>query len=162
MIKEIQILVLAAVLGFLLLFPRLLLMHELTAPSIVKTPFQAIVEKVFSTVKVQWQSLKNPFQKAKIPAAHFKPSSKKAQRSDEELRMEGIIYDQGGGSTAIINDQILKAGDTVNQFTISEIKQDEVALEKAGAVYVLSSTTGLHKIREAGQPLEAEGGSKHE
>lgn len=48
------------------------------------------------------------------------------------LLLEGIIYDDGGLSYAIINGEVVKAGDTINAYQVREIGKDKVFFIKDG------------------------------
>ncbi len=52
--------------------------------------------------------------------------SQKAIRSD--LNIEGIILDPRGGSVAVINGDVYKAGDRIGEATVVQILQDRVLL----------------------------------
>ena len=45
-----------------------------------------------------------------------------------DLNLEGIVAGSDGGNVAIINGRIVKAGDTVGNFVVKEIKKDSVVL----------------------------------
>lgn len=54
----------------------------------------------------------------------------KSLGAQEDLVLEGIIYDAQGKSLAIINGQIIKAGDTLGKIKILDIRQDKVVILK--------------------------------
>ncbi len=141
--KEIQVLVVAAVCGLVLLLPRVYLEHKLHQQSPSSILFKSLEDTV------QKVGLKGglKFKRVKAPAKSFKPKSKKESHQTKELRLEGIIYDEGGDSTAVINDEIVKAGDSIGDFTVLDIKKREVILRKEGSSYRLSSQGGLQEIK---------------
>jgi hypothetical protein len=47
-----------------------------------------------------------------------------------DLQLEGILWDEGGNSLAIINNQILAKGETIGAFKIIEITKVKVVLSK--------------------------------
>lgn len=62
---------------------------------------------------------------------------KKTERAEEaenetNLAIEGIIYDKYGISYAIINDSVVKTGDTVGDFIVLEIQKDKVVFIREG------------------------------
>ncbi len=54
-----------------------------------------------------------------------------------DLLLEGIIFDEGGKSMAIINGSIVKEGGKLGQFTISKIKKDLIILLNGGQQHEL-------------------------
>jgi len=55
------------------------------------------------------------------------------------LVLEGVIFDQGGDSFALINGKVIKVGDTVGDYTVLGIDKNRVSLFKAGQLYVLET-----------------------
>jgi len=51
-----------------------------------------------------------------------------AVRSLEDIRLEGIVYDPGGDSIAIINGLVLKENDTLGNIKVVKIDPDKVIL----------------------------------
>lgn len=45
-----------------------------------------------------------------------------------DMNLEGIIYDTGGKSMAVINGKVVKAGDNIGRYAIKEIRKDQVVL----------------------------------
>ncbi|MDP1853583.1 MAG: hypothetical protein Q8L26_05225 [Candidatus Omnitrophota bacterium] len=54
----------------------------------------------------------------------------KSLGAQEDLVLEGIIYDAQGKSLAIINGQIIKAGDSLGKIKILDIREDKVIILK--------------------------------
>ena len=54
-----------------------------------------------------------------------------------DLVLEGVIFDPGGKSLAIINGIVVKLSDKMGQFTVLEITEDEVVLLKGEEKFVL-------------------------
>lgn len=54
------------------------------------------------------------------------------------LKLIGILWDPGGRSLALINDSEVRVGDAVNDYQVSEIREDRVILTRAdGEIVVL-------------------------
>lgn len=53
-----------------------------------------------------------------------------------QLKLTGIIIEEDG-PVALINDQILRAGDVISKFQIEEIRQNEVLLKRGTDKFVL-------------------------
>jgi len=49
-------------------------------------------------------------------------------RSIEDMRLEGIVYDPGGDSIAVINGMVLKENDTIGNIKLIKIESDKVSL----------------------------------
>ena len=58
--------------------------------------------------------------------------------SIEEVTIEGIIIDPKEGSSAIINGEILKEGDYLGGFRVTEIFQNTVEVERDDKTYTLT------------------------
>lgn len=54
-----------------------------------------------------------------------------------DLAIEGIIFDPGGNSLAIINGKVVKPKEKIGLFFISEIEKDRVFLIKGQETFVL-------------------------
>ncbi len=54
-----------------------------------------------------------------------------------DMVLEGVIFDPNGKSLAIINGKVLKVGDRLGLFTLTEIHRGYVILTKANKRYVL-------------------------
>lgn len=74
-----------------------------------------------------------------------------------ELRLEGVIVDQKGGSYAIVNNQIVREGDLFQGFLLKKIGSTKVLFEKDGENFevVLRQDDELMK-----QYLESQSGKK--
>ncbi len=59
----------------------------------------------------------------------------------EDIRLEGILWDRGGDSFAIINDEILKAEDTIRGFKILKIEKEEIILSSGEDSYSIRMET---------------------
>ncbi|NQT46389.1 MAG: hypothetical protein HQ593_02775 [Candidatus Omnitrophica bacterium] len=66
----------------------------------------------------------------------------------EDLTLEGIVFDPGGNSVAIINGVILTEGGVVNNLRIKKIEADNVQL------YLNEMEYRLHLIKEGGEENE--------
>lgn len=136
--QEIKVFLLAMACGFLLLFPRLIMDYKL-APSL----FQFLEDRI----KKAESSGGLKFQRVQIPMQSL--SSRSLESQDSELHVEGLIFDPQGDSSVIIDSQILAVGDQIKNFTVKEIKQNEVILEKDRTNYRLSSDSVLNKLEES-------------
>ena len=54
-----------------------------------------------------------------------------------ELRLEGIIYDSGGSSYAVINGNIIRAGEAVEDARVLRIESRKVIFQKSGREFEL-------------------------
>lgn len=134
-VKEIKILVLSLLGGFLLLFPRMLLMHEV-APSLVQT--------IQKTLEQYIPQASNELEKPKAPAKVYQGKPQKKTRSGS-WHVEGIIYEGKGQSSVIIDGQILMVGDSIGDYKVIEIQPQHVVLKKGDDLYVLSADSTLEK-----------------
>ena len=57
--------------------------------------------------------------------------------SSDELNLSGILWDPQGKSSALINEQIVKTGESIYGFTIKNITKDSVTLSKDAKEYIL-------------------------
>jgi hypothetical protein len=55
----------------------------------------------------------------------------------KDLQLEGILWDAGGNSLAIINQQILSAGESIGAFEIIEIRRNEVVISSGNKQAIL-------------------------
>ncbi|MBL7170477.1 MAG: hypothetical protein ISS46_00575 [Candidatus Omnitrophica bacterium] len=93
---------------------------------------QRLIEQTKLRAKrIEILSIRDPFEK-------LEPKMSKLGFSD--LVLSGIIWDKEA-PLAIINDHILKEGDTISDFEIEEIREDEVVLVKGMERYVLKAFT---------------------
>jgi|SRR3989338_7976903 len=60
------------------------------------------------------------------------PASAGSQMGSGELRLEGVVVDQSGGSYAIVNSQIVKEGESLQGFLLKKIESNRVLFEKEG------------------------------
>ena len=58
-----------------------------------------------------------------------------------ELNLSGILWDPEGKSSALINNQIVKIGESTCGFMIEDITQDSVTVSKDGKEYIISLAT---------------------
>lgn len=133
--KEIKMLAVSAFFGFLLLFPRILLSRQI-APDLVRS-LQEAMEPYAPKAPAE-------FEKARTPAKTYRKKSGKAAPSGP-LKVEGIIYEEKGRSSVIINGLILVAGDLIGDYRVVEIQSQHVILKKGENLYVLSADSTLEK-----------------
>lgn len=55
-----------------------------------------------------------------------------------DMNLEGIIYDEGGKSLAIINGNVLKVGDKIGIYAISMIEKKKVILQSNSEEFILN------------------------
>jgi hypothetical protein len=53
------------------------------------------------------------------------------------LNLSGILWDPQGKSSALINAQVLRIGESINGFKIKEITKNSVTISKEGKNYIL-------------------------
>ena len=58
--------------------------------------------------------------------------------SFDNLNLSGILWDAKGESSALINNEVLSVGDSVDGFQITEISQKSVTLGKDGREYTIN------------------------
>jgi hypothetical protein len=59
-------------------------------------------------------------------------SEPKKQEAHQGLSVEGIIYDKRGLSYAVINDEIVKIGDTIDGYQVLRIEESKVIVIRDG------------------------------
>ena len=66
----------------------------------------------------------------------FEPVVKKENphQAETELYLEGIVYEPQGGSCAVINSEIVKAGDKIGDYQVLEVQRQQVVLVRGGEV----------------------------
>ena len=57
--------------------------------------------------------------------------------SFDSLSLSGILWDPQGKSSALINNQIVKIGDSIGGFKISNVTKNSVTLFKDGEEYIM-------------------------
>ena len=57
--------------------------------------------------------------------------------SSEGLKLSGILWDPQGQSSALINNQVVQAGDALGSFTIESISKNSVTISKDGRQIML-------------------------
>jgi hypothetical protein len=125
--------------SLLVLFPRLLIVHG-TAPS----PTLMLDE----TLQYAFPS---PFAPVK-PLPRGKPILRdKLKPAGRWPHLEGIIYEEGKESRAVMEDQILAVGDSIGGFTVEEIKPTLVIVSKEGERYSLALDGRVRKIEASSQ-----------
>jgi hypothetical protein len=55
-----------------------------------------------------------------------------------DVTVEGLLYDPLGDSIVIVNDMILKKGDTISEITVKDIRKDSVTLSFKGKDHILN------------------------
>ena len=55
----------------------------------------------------------------------------------EDLNLSGILWDPKGKSSALINNQIVKTGESIGGFRVTNVTKDSVTLFKNGKEYIL-------------------------
>ena len=94
---------------------------------------QRVVEQMKSkSERIDISSVRDPFKKLELKITELDFS---------DLVLSGIMWDEEA-PLVIINNQILKEGDTISGFVIGEIRKDEVILTKGTEGYSLKVFTG--------------------
>ncbi|MFH1458901.1 MAG: hypothetical protein ABIG64_00820 [Candidatus Omnitrophota bacterium] len=62
----------------------------------------------------------------------------KTEEQQENIELEGIMWDAQGRSLAILNKKLVKEGERVFNFQILKIKKDSVILQKEGKVKIIN------------------------
>lgn len=57
--------------------------------------------------------------------------------SSSELQLSGILWDPQGRSSALINNQVVKIGETIYGFTIKDITKETVVISKGNQEFIL-------------------------
>lgn len=57
--------------------------------------------------------------------------------SPDELNLSGILWDPQGASSCLINNQIVKIGESIGGFMVENITKDSVTITKDGKEYIL-------------------------
>ena len=55
----------------------------------------------------------------------------------DDLNLSGILWDPEGKSSCLINNQIVKIGDSIGGFKVTNVTKDSVMLFKNGKEYIL-------------------------
>lgn len=59
-----------------------------------------------------------------------------------EVNLEGIIYDEGGKSFAIINSKVVKTGDRIGSIEVVDIQKNRVVLLKGSEMFEIKIKEG--------------------
>lgn len=134
---ELKVLAASAVLGLVLLLPKLSLPSRQAAGSLqnTKSPARAVSKTSLSSHRQKSPGGQNSL------AAEF-----------AQLNFQGIVGGKGPNSELIAGDKILKKGDTLQGFKIVEIQPQQAILEKEGKTFSLS-IEGLKEINSSQQPV---------
>lgn len=57
--------------------------------------------------------------------------------SSSELQLSGILWDPQGRSSALINNQVVKVGETIYGFTIKDITKEAVVISNGNQEFIL-------------------------
>ncbi len=57
--------------------------------------------------------------------------------SSSEIKISGILWDPQGRSSVIVNNQIVKVGESVSGFMIERIDKESVTISKDGKKYIM-------------------------
>ncbi|MCM8791775.1 MAG: hypothetical protein NC826_01280 [Candidatus Omnitrophica bacterium] len=61
---------------------------------------------------------------------------------ENQLELEGILYDHYGRAAAIVNSEIVRIGDWIGEHQVYKIERDRVILLKEGKEYILKLEKG--------------------
>ena len=161
--SEIRAVSAASILGFVFLFPKLLFFHQIARPWTPQRVLQAVEEYSKWVFPSTDRSPRRPAPYYPRPSGKTRqpfPWSPPGAGGSSQPVLQGIISEPHQRFQAVINNQILNPGDTVQGYLLQEIRQKEVLLEKEGKTYRLSADSGLKAVTE-NAPSEnetAEGG----
>ena len=57
--------------------------------------------------------------------------------SSDELNLSGILWDPRGRSSCLINEQIVRVGESIYGFTVKNMTKDSVTISKNGREFIL-------------------------
>jgi type II secretory pathway component PulC len=57
--------------------------------------------------------------------------------SSDVLNLSGILWDPQGKSSALINNQVVRVGDSIGGFAVKDISKDSVIISKDGKKFIL-------------------------
>lgn len=69
---------------------------------------------------------RNPFIPLVTPEGRLLQLEAEEEGNEEELRLEGIMYDKGGLSYAIVNAEVVKIGDWAGGYRVLRIEKNKV------------------------------------
>jgi hypothetical protein len=75
---------------------------------------------------------RNPFIPLVTSDGRYLKLEAEEQKKEEELRLEGIIYDKYGISYAVVNGIVVKTGDLVGEYQVLKIDEKEVLFMREG------------------------------
>ena len=78
------------------------------------------------------QGKRNPFNPIVTPDGRFQKLEVDASKVDDDLKLEGIIYDKFGISYAVVNGAVVKIGDAVGEYQVLKIDEREVIFIREG------------------------------
>jgi len=59
------------------------------------------------------------------------------EKKQDQLELQGILYDSYGRSSAIVNSQVLRIGDWIGEYQVYQIHPDKVIFLKEGKEFVI-------------------------
>src|SRR3989338_3316228 len=72
---------------------------------------------------------RDPFYPIVSDQGEFLASAEAVENPNGDLALEGIVWDEKGGSAAIINDRIVQQGEQVGMYRVKAIQKTAVFLE---------------------------------
>lgn len=66
-----------------------------------------------------------------------------------ELKLEGVIVDQKGGSYAVVNGEIVREGDTFQGYKLNKVESNQATFEKDGEALVVILSQDEEALRQA-------------
>lgn len=93
----------------------------------------ALRQEVFAQKGFVYESMgrRNPFIPLVTPEGRLLKLDKESAASGE-LLIEGVIYDQGGRSYAIVNGAVVGIGDFVDGYQVLKIEEEKLVFIKEG------------------------------
>ena len=72
----------------------------------------------------------NPFIPLITPDGRLVQLDAAGKKSSTDIQLEGIIYDDGGVSFAVVNSKVVKTGDQINGYEVAGIEKNKLILKK--------------------------------
>lgn len=83
---------------------------------------------------------RDPFIPLVTPDGRFQrlEAEEESKKKETELKLNGIIYDKYGISYAIVNDNVVKTGDSIQDYRVLKIEEKKVTFIREGQTTEIS------------------------
>ena len=78
------------------------------------------------------QGKRNPFIPIVTPDGRFQKLDVDLRKAEEDLKLEGIMFDKFGISYAVVNSAVVKIGDMVGEYQVLKIEERKVIFIREG------------------------------